>query len=556
MIVKTFCYIPGAALLIACWPSIAISQTVLSEQLNEVLRKHEAQLARLETLEASWSVVYDAADTTRTERWKTTVAPSYERSTRNGAGSEVQHLWNGSSFQRMIGFDPEEYASNPESIAEADGFLYHEDVSIHRPFQWRTLRAYRLYVNETDQSLRQLCEQSLREPELSTVDGLVQIQIVHPGLPQFNGTGTVSVPSGARILVELDPANGYLVQRYRTTFPLENGGGRFLQELSVQSFSKFPGSVFLPTHVKFLVKSGNHGGQQDLKFRYSSVNRPVETVEYLFVENLVVKEFESHSAPEPVGFYVAQQDGSLGEQFPSEVLASLVRHHRVSNPRGSVASYTALLFAMFGVGVASLCWVLIYKRSSPASCLLPIGIFAGAAILLWRMPERDEILRSQIATLNSAPDVRDVAPPIKAVNLQSGEYEEVEFLDRVTLLEFWATWCGPCQHSMEKLNELAGKKRDRWGDRVQLVSISVDQDREAAGTHLRTRGWFSTQTLIDMPISSSSPQGVSLPSVVARDYVITGVPTCLLINRRGEIVFRGNPTTIHLAEEIEQLMQD
>lgn len=558
MIMKILWSVRGIALVIACWPGIAMAQSEVSERLNQILRKHEEQLARLSTLQASCSVTYgnDAEDPV-SEHWQTTIAPGYERSKRTGPGSDIsdQYLWNGLSFLRMLRFDPEEYLSDPRSITAVSGFLYHEDIPVHRLFQWRTLRAYRLYVDEVDKSLRELCEQSLREPELSTTNGLVNIQVVHPGSPPSDRPGSIGVPRGASILVDVDPAAGYLVRRYRTTFPLPNDGGHFSQELSVQTFKEFHGSLFLPNRVNFSATSGKHVMQQEIAIEYSGVNHPVDTDEPFFVENLLVKEFKREGDPQAVGFYLIRADRSLGEQFQSEQVASLVRFHRLSESDGPFAPGAKPLLVALAVGVAAIFCILLYKRRLRAQYFLPIGILAGAAILLWRGPDRDEILTSQIATLNSAPDVGSVAPPIEAVNLQSGESEEVELLGHVTLIEFWATWCGPCQHSMEKLNELASENGDRWESRVQLVTISVDADREAAETHLRARGWLSTRALIDTPILNRSPDDVGFPSVVARDYVVTGVPTCLLVDDRGEIVFRGNPGSVDFADEIERLLE-
>lgn len=539
---------------------IAISQNAVSEPLDQILRKHEAQLARLVTLQSDWSVTYQnsAEDPARIEHWQTTIAPDYERSKRLAPGSEIpdHYLWDGSSFRQMLGYDSGEYSREPASIAAVEGLLYREDNPIHRLFQWRTLQSYRLYVSEGDQSLRELCEQSLREPKFSTTDGLVQIQLVHLGSSASSYSGTMEIPRGASILFEVDPAKGYLIRRHRTTFPLNSDGRHFSQEFSVQTYKELPGGIFLPSRVNYSVISGEHVMRQAIDFEYSDVNQPVETDEPFFVENLLVKEFESRDGAEPVGFFVVQADGTLGEEFPSEQVASLVRDHRVSNSAGSISPDVKLLLLALGVGFAAILSIPLYKRRSRVRHLLPIIVFVGAAASLWSGSSRDETVKLQIAKLNSAPDVGDVAPPINAVNLLSGKREEVELLGQVTLVEFWATWCGPCQHAMQELDKLASERGEQWGGQVQLVTISVDADHQAAERHLRTHGWLGTRTLVDTPISDSSPEDVGLPFAVARDYIVTGVPTCLIVDERGRIVFRGNPTSVDMVREIEQILGD
>jgi thiol-disulfide isomerase/thioredoxin len=47
---------------------------------------------------------------------------------------------------------------------------------------------------------------------------------------------------------------------------------------------------------------------------------------------------------------------------------------------------------------------------------------------------------------------------------------------KITVLNFWATWCGPCRHEMPSLDHLAGLLDDT---KFRVVGVSVDQD-----THL------------------------------------------------------------------------
>ncbi len=476
---------------------------VLSESLDKILRKHEAQLARSSTLQVDWSVTYheDADNPTRVEHYRTSIAPGYERSTRLAPGAEVpdHYLWDGASFHRMPGYSREEYLREPTSITAVNGLLYREDSPVHRLFQWRSLRAYRVYANECDLSLRELCEQSLEQPEFDQSGDFVQIQIVHPGSLAFNQRGRLAIPKGARVSFELDAARGYLVTGHGTTFALNRHGKRFSQQLSVQTYKEFPGGVFLPSRVSYSAQRGRHETRQTIDIEYSAVNQPIETDQPFFPENLLVTEFKTCDAANPVGCYVVRADGTLGEQFPSERVASLVRAHR--------------------------------------------------------MNDSESLIAPQMKKLSAAPDVGDAAPPIRAMNILSGQPEAVEFQGRVTLVEFWATWCGPCQPAMQRINDLANERSERWEDRVQFVTISVDDDHGAAERRLRTRGWLGTRTLVDTPVTGHSLEDIGFPSVAAQDYVVTGVPTSLLIDDHGNIVFRGHPASVDFAERIEQLLE-
>jgi len=54
--------------------------------------------------------------------------------------------------------------------------------------------------------------------------------------------------------------------------------------------------------------------------------------------------------------------------------------------------------------------------------------------------------------------------------------QEVLRSDTPVLVDFWATWCGPCRKEMPNVKELLEKNRDRG---FEVVGVSVDQDQEA-----------------------------------------------------------------------------
>ena len=45
---------------------------------------------------------------------------------------------------------------------------------------------------------------------------------------------------------------------------------------------------------------------------------------------------------------------------------------------------------------------------------------------------------------------------------------------QVLLLDFWATWCPPCQKPMAHNQEMLRNREKDWGDRVRLIGLSID----------------------------------------------------------------------------------
>jgi thiol-disulfide isomerase/thioredoxin len=94
-----------------------------------------------------------------------------------------------------------------------------------------------------------------------------------------------------------------------------------------------------------------------------------------------------------------------------------------------------------------------------------------------------------------------------------------EQLGEVVLINFWATWCGPCRQEMPLLDEIYVKYR-RAG--LVLLSVNIDEDVERAAEMAATLG-VSYPVLLDTR------------NEVARAYDIGTMPLTVLIDREGTI---------------------
>jgi len=57
--------------------------------------------------------------------------------------------------------------------------------------------------------------------------------------------------------------------------------------------------------------------------------------------------------------------------------------------------------------------------------------------------------------------------PGTAATIQHGEGE-------VLLIDFWATWCPPCQRPMAHNQEMLEKHGKEWGKSVRIIGVSID----------------------------------------------------------------------------------
>ena len=94
---------------------------------------------------------------------------------------------------------------------------------------------------------------------------------------------------------------------------------------------------------------------------------------------------------------------------------------------------------------------------------------------------------------------------------------------KVVVLDFWATWCGPCVAEIPHVQEVVRKFQDRG---VQLVSISLDENRGDVQSFLSQRDLVGIQTC--------SEKGREDPT--ARKYGITAIPSIWVLDRQGRVV--------------------
>jgi thioredoxin 1 len=66
-----------------------------------------------------------------------------------------------------------------------------------------------------------------------------------------------------------------------------------------------------------------------------------------------------------------------------------------------------------------------------------------------------------------------------ALNVNRANYDEVINSGKPVVLDFWATWCGPCRVIAPYIDELASE----YGDKAIVGKVNVDEDSELAAEY-------------------------------------------------------------------------
>jgi len=110
--------------------------------------------------------------------------------------------------------------------------------------------------------------------------------------------------------------------------------------------------------------------------------------------------------------------------------------------------------------------------------------------------------------------------------LNGKAFDQKTLAGKVVLVDFWATWCGPCVAEIPNVLEQYAKYHDKG---FEVVGISLDQDRDALEK-------FVSEQKIPWPILFEKPQGEGWQHPLATFYGISGIPTVVLIGRDGNVI--------------------
>jgi cytochrome c biogenesis protein CcmG, thiol:disulfide interchange protein DsbE len=95
---------------------------------------------------------------------------------------------------------------------------------------------------------------------------------------------------------------------------------------------------------------------------------------------------------------------------------------------------------------------------------------------LWFLPSLASVVALGLAAhlALAATDIGQPAPPLIAKELNGGDFNLAALRGKVVIVNFWATWCGPCREEMPALNAFY---RQHHGQGLDMIGISADLPR-------------------------------------------------------------------------------
>jgi len=126
-----------------------------------------------------------------------------------------------------------------------------------------------------------------------------------------------------------------------------------------------------------------------------------------------------------------------------------------------------------------------------------------------------------VVTYADAASVKGQAPNFTLKSLTGKNLKLSEMAGNVVLINFWASWCGPCREEMPLLNDLH-KKYEALG--FTVLGVNVEEDVKNA------RG-FLKNFPVDFPVVLDNKNQVS------KKYNVIAMPTTVVVDRDGNMRF-------------------
>ena len=109
---------------------------------------------------------------------------------------------------------------------------------------------------------------------------------------------------------------------------------------------------------------------------------------------------------------------------------------------------------------------------------------------------------------------------------------------KVTIIDFWASWCGPCRQEMPSMLSLYESNKDRG---LGIVGVSLDQEKDA---------WLTAIKTLKLPWPQMSDLK-GWDNAAAKQFNINSIPHTIVVDQKGKILRRGLR-----GQELKQFSED
>jgi thiol-disulfide isomerase/thioredoxin len=149
-------------------------------------------------------------------------------------------------------------------------------------------------------------------------------------------------------------------------------------------------------------------------------------------------------------------------------------------------------------------------------------------------------MKEQLAAGRKLREMENKPIDIAGTKVDGSNFKTSDWKGKVILVDFWATWCGPCKAELPRVKDVYSKYHEKG---LEVLGVSCDSDKDALQGFVKEDPAMAWPQLFD---AAENPKLNWHP--LAKQYGINGIPTMFLIDKKGVL------RTVKARENFEEMI--